>query len=557
MPAPTEQSLIEDFVATRNERAFEQFVGRHIDMVFGCALRRTGDPELAKDITQNVFTILARKMHRLKAGAGLAGWLHKTTLFETSKALRGESRLKKKMKAFARHSNGGADSAAPESEVIQHVDEAINELSDGDRQLILLHYFEGRSFGEISRTFGKTEGACQRQASRVLSKLEGILRRRGVVASATGLAMIFVAAPAKAAAPAGLVSAISGGAIAGASTLSMSTIITNTIHTMTYAKTKVALLVTVAAAVPIGYQVKLNGELKRELVAYEQRETQYISQTERLTQLEGKIASLPPGVQSLFGPGWAVGKQKPASPMRAGKAQKKGGPEAVEPNREEALAMLKTPLDSVTEMMDNPAMRHLIEEQMKLQIEGTYGALLDHFQLDETSRKGMNKALLDRMLAPASAVQEDDITQILAAKADEDAKIKELLGEEKFDEFERFEDSAGERMELSAFRSALEEKGQELSFEKEQNLMTIMYEENHSASGSSELAAHADELSRGNVPPDAVDSVIDHQRNFQERVRTRAAEFLTPGELVLFAENQKSQLMLLRMGLETMNKEAE
>ena len=44
-----------------------------------------------------------------------------------------------------------------------------------------------------------------------------------------------------------IASTISGGAIAGASTLSTGTLITNAIQTMTYAKTKIAIITAAAA----------------------------------------------------------------------------------------------------------------------------------------------------------------------------------------------------------------------------------------------------------------------------------------------------------------------
>ena len=46
-------------------------------------------------------------------------------------------------------------------------DEAIDELPEGDRRLILLHYFEGRSFREISVSVGKSEAASQNEPWRV------------------------------------------------------------------------------------------------------------------------------------------------------------------------------------------------------------------------------------------------------------------------------------------------------------------------------------------------------------------------------------------------------
>lgn len=58
------------------EDAFRALVRRHIDMVYGVALRKVGgDAHLAGDVAQRVFTDLARKADALRDHPALAGWL--------------------------------------------------------------------------------------------------------------------------------------------------------------------------------------------------------------------------------------------------------------------------------------------------------------------------------------------------------------------------------------------------------------------------------------------------------------------------------------------------
>ena len=60
MPAKTEHDLLAAYVAERSDEAFRGLVDFHLKLVFGCAMRRTGDAGLAEEVSQNVFTILAR-----------------------------------------------------------------------------------------------------------------------------------------------------------------------------------------------------------------------------------------------------------------------------------------------------------------------------------------------------------------------------------------------------------------------------------------------------------------------------------------------------------------
>src|SRR6516164_387915 len=56
------QQLLERYVRDHSEAAFEELVHRYIDLVYSVALRRVdGETLLAEDVTQLVFTDLARK----------------------------------------------------------------------------------------------------------------------------------------------------------------------------------------------------------------------------------------------------------------------------------------------------------------------------------------------------------------------------------------------------------------------------------------------------------------------------------------------------------------
>jgi hypothetical protein len=62
MNATESQELLRAYVPEHSEPAFEQLVRSYIDLVYSAALRRiSGATLLAQDVTQIVFTDLARK----------------------------------------------------------------------------------------------------------------------------------------------------------------------------------------------------------------------------------------------------------------------------------------------------------------------------------------------------------------------------------------------------------------------------------------------------------------------------------------------------------------
>jgi len=56
----TDQKLLRRYAEEESEDAFTEIVCRHVDLVYGAALRQLcGNASLAEDVTQAVFTELA------------------------------------------------------------------------------------------------------------------------------------------------------------------------------------------------------------------------------------------------------------------------------------------------------------------------------------------------------------------------------------------------------------------------------------------------------------------------------------------------------------------
>jgi RNA polymerase sigma factor (sigma-70 family) len=73
----SDRSLLEQFIASKDEAAFARLVERHGGMVLGVSRRVLGDHQEAEDAFQATFLVLARKPPSLAgSGATLAGWLH-------------------------------------------------------------------------------------------------------------------------------------------------------------------------------------------------------------------------------------------------------------------------------------------------------------------------------------------------------------------------------------------------------------------------------------------------------------------------------------------------
>src|SRR5688572_24983159 len=85
--------LLRRYADEESEAAFAELVRRYINLVYHAALRQLGgDGHRAEDVTQEVFSLLARKARSLRRHQALAGWLHTATRHAARRGLRTERR---------------------------------------------------------------------------------------------------------------------------------------------------------------------------------------------------------------------------------------------------------------------------------------------------------------------------------------------------------------------------------------------------------------------------------------------------------------------------------
>jgi RNA polymerase sigma factor (sigma-70 family) len=279
----TDQQLLSDYVARRSEPAFTELVRRHIDLVHSVAFRLTADAHAAGDVTQAVFVALAGNASRLTQHPVLAGWLHTTARNVAAKHVRAAVRRQQNEQEAA--AMNALLSSAPEvswEEIAPHLDAAIGELTEPERNVVLLRYFERKTAGEIGDLLSISEDAAQKRVSRAVERLREFFAKRGVSVGAGGLVVV-ISANAVQAAPVGLAVTISAAALAGtaATTSTLIAATTKTIAMTTLQKTLVT--VTVAALAGAGiYEARQAAQLRDQVQALQQQQAPLAEQVQQL-----------------------------------------------------------------------------------------------------------------------------------------------------------------------------------------------------------------------------------------------------------------------------------
>jgi RNA polymerase sigma factor (sigma-70 family) len=216
--------LLRRYAEDRSEGAFAELVKRRVGLVYSVAVRQCGgDVHLAEDVTQKVFTDLARKAAVLAERPVLSGWLYRSAQFAASDVVRSERRRRareEENQSMNEISTGGSGAdggqGAVDWEKLRPVlDAAMGELGDEDRDAVALRFFEGKSFGEIGGRLALSEEAARKRVSLGVGKLQGLLARRGVTSTEAALGLA-LANQAAAVVPAGFAASVTSGALAGA-----------------------------------------------------------------------------------------------------------------------------------------------------------------------------------------------------------------------------------------------------------------------------------------------------------------------------------------------------
>jgi RNA polymerase sigma factor (sigma-70 family) len=259
-----DSELLRSYLVNHSEAAFGALVAKHVDLVYSAALRQTrGDHHRAKEATQMVFIGLAKKASALVEHPALEAWLYRSTRLAAADSFRREMRRRE-------HENASAiDSAVtPDDSETLHwealrplLDDAMSQLSERDREAIVMRYFANHPFVEVGRRLGLSENAARMRVERALEKLRGKLFVKGIRSKGAALAAI-LSAEAIVAAPAGVATATTAAVIAGAASASTGILLFMTTNKMAVA----ALAVIVAAGTGVVvHQERSNERLAREI----------------------------------------------------------------------------------------------------------------------------------------------------------------------------------------------------------------------------------------------------------------------------------------------------
>ena len=422
--------LLRQYLEGHSESAFSELVHRHLNVVYSAGLRETGgDTALAEDLSQAVFTELARKAPRLLNHPSLAGWLYTAVRHTAANQRRAEQqRRKREDEAHTMNELLSDDSPAESWQRLRPVlDAALHDLKESDRTAIVLRFLEDRSLRDVGAEIGLTENAARMRVDRALEKLRGQLARRGVTSTASGLAAALMVGVCTQA-PTALGASITTAAFASSVALSSNTLLF--IKLMTFIKTKLAIagLVVVGVSVPVWQQARLE-DARSETKVLQER---FADALEAATPKVASAAPSDPELQQLRE--WKA-KAEPELLQLRGMAGLARRANAENEELRQKLAQKEKESSNPLSTVMTDAMGAAMEDAMKTQAEGKLSRMATSLHLTPEQVTAAKEILMRQAKVMAKSMQQgmsgklnkEEIARMSKEAGNPETQIQELL----------------------------------------------------------------------------------------------------------------------------------
>lgn len=189
----TEDAALVADLKAGSEEAFAILIAQYHQPLYSLIARSLNDPADAADITQEVFIKVFRSIGGFHGDASLRTWLYRIALREASNQRRWWSRHKRQeitidSEPFPGDDDGNfslsatlADDAespfdhAAHAEVRQRVEDALRQIPEAFRTIVILREIEGFSYEEIAEILNTNLGTVKSRLTRGRSALRALL----------------------------------------------------------------------------------------------------------------------------------------------------------------------------------------------------------------------------------------------------------------------------------------------------------------------------------------------------------------------------------------------
>jgi len=167
-------------------QAFEELVARHRDKIYARAYSMMRNEDEAIDLSQEAWVKGWQRLKQFQGEAGFATWMTRIVINLCLDQLRKRKRLQTESIEAMSEESGGVERQMPvvtvnpterleRAELRQRIDQALAQLSEAHRTVLILHEFEEMEYKQIAKTMGCSIGTVMSRLFYARRKLAALL----------------------------------------------------------------------------------------------------------------------------------------------------------------------------------------------------------------------------------------------------------------------------------------------------------------------------------------------------------------------------------------------
>ena len=173
-----DRSLVER-VLEGDRNAFAALVDRYSGTVYAVACRTVGPGPDAEDVAQNVFLKIYENLASYRPSYRFFSWLYRIALNESLNAARSR-RPAGDFPDVEAASDESADQELDSAELESSIGDALMELKEEDRALVILRHYEELPYRDIAFIMDSNEALVKSRLYSARQRLRSILNGRGI-----------------------------------------------------------------------------------------------------------------------------------------------------------------------------------------------------------------------------------------------------------------------------------------------------------------------------------------------------------------------------------------
>lgn len=186
---PTDEELVRRF-QDGDSQAYSELVLRYQDRIFTLCLRWMRNRQVAEEVAQDVFLAAYRALGRFRGDAKFSTWLFRVAVNHCKNRKLYRSRRKSEkhepLDGLPRddgpsrqlaHDGPGTDRGVHRSDAERMLQEALDEMDEGHRTILVLRDIQGLAYEEISEILDLPRGTVKSRLHRARAQLARTVAR--------------------------------------------------------------------------------------------------------------------------------------------------------------------------------------------------------------------------------------------------------------------------------------------------------------------------------------------------------------------------------------------